>query len=108
MIGAKPLRTRFNKIDGFIRVYNETTYLILFGPKKYDAIYNRIKYLMSQKKGGGGIIYVSSHYYVKIKVDSYDCSPLKKIVCNKVRNKDQNQYYYNKFLEKRCYQLAKK
>ena len=45
---------------------------------------------------------------MKIKVDSYDCSPLKKIVCNKVRNKDQNQYYYNKFLEKRCYQLAKK
>ena len=51
LIGAKPLRTRFNKIDRFIRVYNETTYLILFGPKKYDAIYNRIKYLMSQKNG---------------------------------------------------------
>ena len=26
-----PLRIRFNKIDGFIRVYDETRYLVLFG-----------------------------------------------------------------------------
>ena len=31
LIGAEPLRIRFDKIDGFIRVYNGTTYLELFG-----------------------------------------------------------------------------
>ena len=36
MITAKLLRIRFDKIDGFIRVYNETTYLLLFGSAKYD------------------------------------------------------------------------
>ena len=30
--GAKPLHIRFNKIGGFIRVYNGTRYLVLFGP----------------------------------------------------------------------------
>ena len=29
VIGIKPLRTRFNKIDGFSRVYNGTKYLVL-------------------------------------------------------------------------------
>ena len=38
----KPLRIRFNKIDGFIRIY-DTRYLVLFGSEKYDFIYNRIK-----------------------------------------------------------------
>ena len=26
------------KTNGFIRVYNGTRYLVLFGPEKYDAI----------------------------------------------------------------------
>ena len=30
----KPLRVRFDKIDGFIIFYAETRYLILFGPEK--------------------------------------------------------------------------
>ena len=44
LMGAKHLRIRFNKIDGFFRVYGETTYLILLGDEKYDLIYNRIRY----------------------------------------------------------------
>ena len=32
--GAKPLRIRFDKLDEFIRVYDETRYLVLFGPEK--------------------------------------------------------------------------
>ena len=51
MIGAKPLRIRFDKVDEFIRVYDRTRYLALFGPEEYDAIYNRIRYLISQKSG---------------------------------------------------------
>ena len=49
LIGSKQLRIRFDKIDGFIKVHSRTRYLVLFGPKKYDAIYNRIKYLISWK-----------------------------------------------------------
>ena len=42
LIGAKPLRIVFNKIDGLIRVYNGSRHLVLFGPEKYDTIYDRI------------------------------------------------------------------
>ena len=45
------------------------------GPEKYDAIYNRIRCLISLKRC---IIDVFSHYYAKIKVDSYDSLPIKK------------------------------
>ena len=34
LFGAKPLRIRFNKLEGFIRVYDETRYLVLFLPGK--------------------------------------------------------------------------
>ena len=47
---SKPLRIRFDKIDGFIRIYDGTRYLTLFGSEKYEPIYNRIRYLKSQKK----------------------------------------------------------
>ena len=39
LIGAKFLRIRFDKINGFIRVYDQTRYLVLFGPEKYDTIF---------------------------------------------------------------------
>ena len=42
LIGGKPLLIRFNKVDGFIKVYDGIRYLVLFCPEKYDAIYNRI------------------------------------------------------------------
>ena len=69
LIGAKPLRIMFGKADGFIKDYNETKYLTLFGSEKYSAIFNRIKYLLSLKSG---ISYVVSHNYEKIKIDSED------------------------------------
>ena len=43
LIGSKSLSIRFNKIDGFIRVYDGTRYLILFGAEKCNSIYNRIR-----------------------------------------------------------------
>ena len=48
-ISAKSLRVSFDKADGFIRVYDGTIYLVMFGPEKYDAVYNRTIYLTSQK-----------------------------------------------------------
>ena len=32
-IGAKPSHIRFDKVDGFIRVYDGARYLVLFDPK---------------------------------------------------------------------------
>ena len=43
LIGAKLLRIRFDKIDGFIRVYDGTRYLVLRDLEKYDAIYNMVR-----------------------------------------------------------------
>ena len=39
-VGAKPLRVRFDKIDGFIKIYDRTRYLVLFGSGRYDEIYD--------------------------------------------------------------------
>ena len=101
------------KIDEFITIYDEPRYLSLFGPEKYDAIYNRIKYIISQKSD---IKYIFPRYYAKVKVDSCDSLPIEKILTlhnviiliKSVHNNDQNHYYYNIFLEKCSYQMAKK
>ena len=98
LIGLKHLRIKFNKIDGFIRIYDGTRYLALLVPEKYHAIYNRIRYFKSLKNG---IIYTFPHYCAKIKVDSYDSLSIKKrltlhnviILIKSVLNKDKNQYY---------------
>ena len=47
--GVRPLRIKFEKVDRFIRNYDGTRYLVQFGPEKYDGIYNRIRYNISQK-----------------------------------------------------------
>ena len=73
MIDAKPLCVRFEKKDGFIRVYDGARYLVLFGSEKYDFIYNRIRYHM---EGRSSIKYAISHGYAKIKVDSFYSLPL--------------------------------
>ena len=74
LMGAKPLHIRFDKIDGFIRVYDETRYLVLFGAEKYDFIYNRIRYLIGVTSG---VIYTFFNDYARFKVDSYDSLPVK-------------------------------
>ena len=57
------LPTRFDKIDRFIRVYDENRYLILLGSDKYNFIYNRIRYLLAVKIG---ITYIVSHNYATL------------------------------------------
>ena len=75
LIDPKPLPSRFDKTDGFIRIYDGTRYLTLFGSEKYDAFYDRIRYLISLKSS---ITYICSHYFAKIKVHSYDSLPIEK------------------------------
>ena len=48
-MGAKSFHITSNKGDGFIKIGDRTRYLLLFWPEKYDAIYDRIRYLISQK-----------------------------------------------------------
>ena len=71
LIDAKLLHVRFDKIDGFIRVYDGVRYSVLFGNEKHDFIYNRIRYLIGVKNG---IAYVISYNYAKIKLDSNEKS----------------------------------
>ena len=66
LIDTKPLCITFNKADGFTTFYNGSRYLVLFGSEKYNAIYNRIRYLISLKSS---ITYVISHNYARIKID---------------------------------------
>ena len=49
-IGSKPLRIKFDKIDGFTTVYDGTRYLTLFGEmllETYKAISTKIEDLKS-------------------------------------------------------------
>ena len=62
LIDSKPLSIGFNKIDRFIRIYDWTRYLILSGSEKYDAIYNKIRYLIGLKSD---ITYIFSPYFAK-------------------------------------------
>ena len=105
------MRIRFDKIDGFIRIYDRTRNLTLLGSEEYEGIYNKIRYLISLKSG---ITYIYSHYFAKIKVDSYDSLSIEKILTlhnviihiKLVLNKDKNHCYSKIFLEKYSYQLA--
>ena len=105
LIDNKPLHIRYDKIDGFIRVYDGTRYLVLFGGEKYQFIYGGIRYLISVQND---ITFIISHNYATIKVDSYDSLPLEKtmtrgnvtILIKSVWNKNKNNYYYNIILEK--------
>ena len=100
-IGAKTIqlvRIMFNKVNGFIRDHHGTKYLMLFGPEKYDAIFDNIRYLIKLKSS---ITYVDSLNYSKVKIVSDDDFPLGKILT--MRNviilitlafdKNHNQHY---------------
>ena len=79
MNGAKPLRIRFDRVDGFIRVYDGIRYLVLFDPEKYDVTCNKIIYPIGIKSG---IIYIIYLNYTKIKVVSSDSLSLENhILC---------------------------
>ena len=59
----------FDKLDGIIRDYDGTKYLVLFSTEKYDVTFDWNEYLIGLKSR---IKYVFSHNYAKIKIDSDD------------------------------------
>ena len=72
------------------------------------------RYLISLRSGITHVIY---HNYAKIGIDSFDSLLLEEktltlciaiILIKFIFDKDKNNCYYNIFLEKRSYQLAKK
>ena len=73
-----------------------------------DKICDKIKYLISRNSGITNSI---NHNFGKIRIDSYNSLPIKKmltfhslIILNKsALNKNENEYYYNIFLQKGLY-----
>ena len=89
------MRIRFDKIDWILKIYDGTRYLTLFGAKTYDAIYDRIRYLINLESSCWPIERTLTLHNAVIHIKS-------------VLNRDKNHYYYKIFLEKCSYQLAKK
>ena len=77
-----------NKIDDFIKIYDGIRYLVLRDYERYNAIYDRIKYFVSEKSG---IINSINHNFERIRIDS------------SVVTKNKNYYYYNTFFKKGLY-----
>ena len=108
-MGSKPLRIWFEKIDGFIKIYDGIRYLVLFASERCNAILTRIKYLISERSGITDSI---NHNFARIRTDSYKSLPIEKILgfhnvlilIKSVVNKNKNDYYSNIFLEKGSYE----
>ena len=96
---------RFDKIDGFIKIHDKIRYLVLFDYSYCDKIWDKMKYLISEKSGITDSI---NHNFGRIRIDSYNRLPIEKILTfhnviiliKSVVNKNKNEYYYNIFLEK--------
>ena len=96
------------KIDGFIKIYDGTRYLVLLAFKKYDAIYKMTRYLMTERSGIADSV---NHNFEGIRIDSFNSLPIEKyidfhnaiILIKPVVNKNKNEHYYNIYLEKGLY-----
>ena len=106
--GAKSSRFRFDKINGYIKIHDRIRYLVLFDYERFDKICDRIKYLISEKKG---ITDSNNQNSGRIRIELYNSLPIAKIltfhniiiVIKSVLNKNKNEYYYIIFLEKVLY-----
>ena len=43
---AKPLRIWFDKINGFVKIFDGIKYLVLFDHERYNAVYDGINYVV--------------------------------------------------------------
>ena len=81
---------------------------MLFGPRYYDVTYNRIRYLISEKRDITGCI---NHNFARTRIDSYNSLPIENavtfhnvIILIKSVNKNENSYFFNIFIEKGLYE----
>ena len=63
------MRIRFDKVDGFIKIYDGIRYLVLYNYERYNASYDRIRYLIRKKSGIADSI---NHNFERIRIDSYN------------------------------------
>ena len=75
-MGIKPLRIWLKKIDWSIKTYDEIRYLVLFVSERYNPIYNRIRYLISEKSGFTDSI---NPNFASMRINSYNPLPISKI-----------------------------
>ena len=98
---AKPLRVRFDKIDGLIKIHDKIRYSVLFDIViviKF-VIRSNILCLIKEKSGIADSI---NHNFGRIRIDSYNSLPIERILTfhdaiiliKLVVNKNKNQYYY--------------
>ena len=81
--GPKPFCIKFDKIDGFIiSLDGKIKHLVLFDYGLSDEICDKIKYLISQKSATTNRI---NYNFEKIKTDSYNSLPIKKILTVTIR-----------------------
>ena len=74
----KPLRIRFDKIDGFIMVLDvKIKHLVLFDYGLLDKICDKTRYLISKKSDNANSI---NYNFENIKIDSYNSLLIKKIL----------------------------
>ena len=93
-----PLRIKFEKIDRCIKIYDGIRYLVILDHSWFDKICDSIKYLITEKSGITDRI---SHNFARIRIDSYNFLPIKKILAfhnviiliKSVVNKNKNKYY---------------
>ena len=76
---AKPLRIRFDKIDGFIKIYNGIRCLILFDYSYCDEICDEIQYLISEKVVLQILLSINRNIS-RIRTDLCDSLPIEKIL----------------------------
>ena len=84
---AKPLRIRFDKINGFIKIHDKIRYLVLFDyvycdKILFDYVYcdkicNKIKYLLIQKSGIRDSM--NNNNLENVRINSFDSLPIEKI-----------------------------
>ena len=107
-MGSKPLRISFDKMDRFIKIYDGIRHFVLFNHLWYDKIYDRIRYLISEKSC---ITTSINHNFARIRTDSHNSLPIEKILSfdnviiliNSAVIKNENKYCYNIFLQKGSY-----
>ena len=102
LISSKPLRVRFDKVSGFIRIYEGSRYLVSFSVLKNMISFTiglDIKYYLLVIILKVVFYFIFSQYYTKIKVDFYDSLPLEKtltshnviILIKSIFNKDRSK-----------------
>ena len=103
-MGAKPLRIRFHKTNGFMKIYGGIRYLVLHGYKRYNVIFDRVRYHIREKSGITDSINCN---FGRIRIDLHDSLPIEKrltfhnvvILIKSVANQNKNEDYRNIFLK---------